>query len=261
MLPFSNHKTACRSSSAPDFTNYARQMARDWWRDGRRPEELFVLMQRNGTSEFCGGGAVHLFTSAALAMEYGRVLELDTDACSMAASELAARADVWVERGIETFVLDRCARCSAAHFVAIEMLHSREQFGLFWAFTLILQEARMRHFALSAFRSLLAKRVDEIVPKLKQLRDHVNAGCPAVHYALALLATAERPDQREELRAVSTERLVELGRADLAEEVPGGVEGLLRGFAVLRQMAENDFEAEAPARARLEVGMAVSQNR
>jgi hypothetical protein len=136
------------------------------------------------------------------------------------------------------------------------MLKNREQFGQFWAFTLIVQEARMRHLAVSAFRCLMNKQVDEIVPKLKELRDHVNVGCPAVHYALALLVRAEAPDQREELLAIS-----ELGRADLADSIPNGVDGLMRGFAVLRQMAEGHFEGELPAETRLEVGMAVSQNR
>jgi hypothetical protein len=183
-----------------------------------------------------------LFTSSALAMEYGRALKLDGCVCSIAASKLPAQADVRVARGVKTFVLDPCPRCSAANLVAIEMLRSDEQFGRLWAFTLILQEARMRHFAVSAFRSLIDKRVDEIVPKLKEFRDHVNAGCPAVHYVLALLHKAERPDQREQLLAVSKERLAELGHEDLANKIPNGVEGLLRGFAILRQMAEGNLE-------------------
>jgi hypothetical protein len=251
---------AHRTGSA-DFAQHAHRLARDWWRAGQRPQELFVLTQTNGTSEFGNEGAVHLFTSPALAMEYGRVRELDRDACSISASELAVRVDVWAERGSETFVLDRCARCTAAHFVAIELLRNPEQFGQFWAFTLILQEARMRHFAVSAFRSLLGNRVHDIVPKLKELRDHVNAGCPAVHFALGLLHTLAVPDEREELLAVSKERLVELDRADLADGIGNGMEGLLRGFAVLRRMAEGDFEAFAQARARLEVGIGISQNR
>jgi hypothetical protein len=183
------------------------------------------------------------------------------DASPILASELAAQAGVWIERGVETFVLDRCARCSAANFVPVEMVKNQEQFGQFWAFTLIVQEARMRRLAVSAFRSLMNKQVDEIVPKLKELRDHVNAGCPAVHYALALLVRAETPDQREELLAISKERLSELGRADLADNIPNGVEGLMRGFAVLRQMAEGHFEGVLTAETRLEVGIAVSQNR
>jgi hypothetical protein len=249
MLTFSNRKVG-----APDFADYASRTAREWWQAGRRPHELFVLMDYGGT-------VAHLFTSAALAREYTRVLQLDVDASPILASELAAQAGVWIERGVETFVLDRCARCSAANFVPVEMVKNQEQFGQFWAFTLIVQEARMRRLAVSAFRSLMNKQVDEIVPKLKELRDHVNAGCPAVHYALALLVRAETPDQREELLAISKERLSELGRADLADNIPNGVEGLMRGFAVLRQMAEGHFEGVLTAETRLEVGIAVSQNR
>jgi len=246
MLPCSNHTT--------DFANHIARLARDCRHAGQRPQKLFELTHYADTT-------VHLFTSAALALEFARVLKLDLDARPIAASELAAHAGVWIKRGLETFVLDRCARCTAANCVPIEMLQSEGQFGQFWAFTLILQEARMRHFAVSAFRSLLDKQVDEIVPKLKDLRDHVNAGCPAVHYALALLAAAELPDQQTELRAVSKERLVELGRADLADGIPDGAVGLLRGFAVLRQMAEGQFDAAASAGTRLKVGMAISQKR
>jgi hypothetical protein len=249
MLTFSNRK-----ARVPDFADYASRTAREWWQSGRRPHELFVLKDYGGTT-------AHLFTSAVLAIEYARVLKLDADAGSLGASELATQASVWIKRGVKTFVLDRCACCSAANFVPIEMLKNQEQFGQFWAFTLIVQGARMRHLAVSAFRSLMNRQVDELVPKLKELRDYVNAGCPAVHYALALLVRAEAPDQREELLAISKKRLIELGRADLAGDIPSGVEGLMRGFAVLRQMAEGHFEGVLPVETRLEVGMAVSQNR
>jgi hypothetical protein len=249
MLTFSNRKVG-----APDFADYASRTAREWWQAGRHPQEIFVLMDY-------GGRTAHLFTSAALALEYARVLKLDVDAKRMAAAELATQAGVWIEQGVETFALDRCARCRAGNFVPIEMLKNQEQFGQFWAFTLIVQEARMRHLAVSAFRSLMNKQVDEIVPKLKELRDHVNAGCAAVHYALALLLRAEAPDRRDELLAISKERLSELGRADLAGDIPNGVAGLMRGFAVLRQMAEGHFEAVLPVETRREVGIAISQNR
>jgi hypothetical protein len=244
-----------RKAIVPDFADYASRTAREWWQAGKRPLEVFVLKDY-------GGATAHLFTSAALALEYARVLRLDVvDVRSIAVAELATQAGVWIGRGVETFVLDRCARCRVANFVPVAMLKKQEQFGQFWAYTLIVQEARMRCLAVSAFRSLMNKQVDEIVPKLKELRDHVNAGCPAVHYALALLLRAEAPDQREELLAISKQRLMELGRADLADEIPNGVEGLMRGFAVLRQMAEGHFEGKLPVETRLEVGIAVSQNR
>jgi hypothetical protein len=239
MTSFFNQKSA-----RPDLARQA----------GCRPREVFALSESHDMSD----DAVPLFTSAAQAMDYGRVRGWERRACSIAASDLATRAGVWVRRGATRFTLNRCARCTAAHFVTIDMLRRPEPFSRFWAFTLALEEARMRHFAVLAFRSLLNKRVEGIVPKLKESRDHVNAGCAAVHYALGLLHSLEAAGEREELLAVSQERLVELGRADLADSIPGGGEGLRRGFAVLRRMANGDF---AEAVEHLEIGMRISQKR
>jgi hypothetical protein len=168
-------------------------------------------------------------------------MKLDAEARSILSSRLAEKTLAWEQRGVRSFVLDRCARCSAANFVPLEILSNREQLGQFWAFTLSLQVRRSRALAVSAFRSLLDRRLDDIVPKLKDLRDHVNAGCAKVHYTLALLHTAEAPEQRQGLLELSKRRLIELGREDLADDLPDGTAGLLRGFAVLREMAEGDF--------------------
>jgi hypothetical protein len=203
--------------------------------------EVFLLIQGEEVREYSCGNTLYLFTSAPLAGEYSRVMKLDAEARSILSSRLAEKTLAWEQRGVRSFVLDRCARCSAANFVPLEILSNREQLGQFWAFTLSLQVRRSRALAVSAFRSLLDRRLDDIVPKLKELRDHVNAGCAKVHYTLALLHTAEAPEQRQGLLELSKRRLIELGREDLADDLPDGTAGLLRGFAVLREMAEGDF--------------------
>jgi hypothetical protein len=232
-------------------TKYASEgvdkVAREWWSCGRRPEELFTLVQEDKQSEAClPGGGVLLFTTRMLASEYAKVTQLDARANAITAADFPSLAGFWMRRGRDSFALDCCARCSAANLVSLETLRYPEGLGYLWAVTLILRAARMRQFAGCAFQSLLRKRIDEIVPKLKELRDHVDPGCAALHYALALLSTTEVPEKRRQLLAVSRERLMELGREDLADDVPAGVEGLLLGFSLLRQMAEGNFDAAPP---------------
>ena len=100
----------------------------------------------------------------------------------------------------------------------------------------------MRHCAAAAFRNLLQRKLPDIVPQLKHLRDHVNSASPLLHYTLALLHPAEVREHRKELLASSKERLLELGYTDLAGNIPTGPEGLQLGFAALRRMAAGDFE-------------------
>jgi hypothetical protein len=203
--------------------------------------EVFLLIQEEDGREYAGGGTVYLFTSAPLAAEYSRVMKLGAAARAILSSRLAETALAWQERGLTAFVLDRCARCRAANFAPLEILSNREQLGQVRAFTLSLQARRSRALAISAFKSLLDRRLDDTVPKLKELRDHVNAGCAKVHYTLALLHTAETPEQRQGLLEVSKRRLIELDRQDLVDDLPEGTAGLLRGFAALKEMAEGDF--------------------
>ena len=237
MLPMFSRKTKYASEGVD-------KVAREWWNCGRRPEELFTLVREDKASEAClPHGGVLLFTTRMFANEYARVAQLDARANSIAAAELPSQAGSWMRRGRDSFALDCCARCSAANLVSLETLRYPEGLGYLWAVTLILRAARMRQFAGCAFQSLLRKRVDEVVPKLKELRDHVDPGCAALHYALALLSAAEVPDKRRQLLAVSRERLNELGRQDLADDVPDGVQGLLLGFSLLRQMADGNFDA------------------
>jgi len=206
--------------------------------------QVFFLREDEAAHEYSCRNILHAFTSAPMAVEFSRVMKLSAAAHSIPASTLPEIAAGWQQHGIRTFVLDRCARCSAANFVPLAILLDRELLGKFWAFTLSLQANRSKALAASAFRTLLDRRLDDVVPKLKELRDHVNPGCAKVHYALALLYTAEASEQRQALLEVSKRRLIELGRddlSDLVDELPNAPAGLSRGFSLLREMAEGDF--------------------
>jgi hypothetical protein len=176
-------------------------------------------------------------------VEYGRVKKLESDVHSVGVLELPARADSWGKRGLSVFVLDSCARCGDANLAPLETLRSPERLGYLWAATLLLREERMRQFAGRAFQSLLHRQVDGIIPKLKEMRDHIDPGCAVVHHTLALLHLLEVSSQGQELLAFSKERLAELGYGALARDVPDGVDGLMRGFSQLRAMAEGNFAA------------------
>ncbi len=67
-------------------------------------------------------------------------------------------------------------------------------------------------------------------------------------------------NEKGPFQLVSKWNAIQLGRADLPDGMPDGVAGPLRGFAVPRQMAEGKFDSAVPG-TRLELGMAVSQNR
>jgi hypothetical protein len=224
----------------PPFVHLATERARDWWLSGHRPQEFFVLSPARKRDQ-----TLHLFTTRAMALEYRRVTGSEAPLLTREAGTIAAFVDSNFRCGMKTFVLDRCARCSAANFVDIEMLRNPEQLGQLWAFTLIFQRERMCRCAAAAFQSLLAKRVNEIVPTLKEMRDHVNAGCAAVHYTLGLLHSLEAPAQQHGLLDECVHRLRELGHHNLADELPTGSAGLRLGFAQLHKMAERNFELES----------------
>jgi hypothetical protein len=232
MLPLlrENRKT-------PPSVHSATERARDWWLSGRRPEEFFVLSPARDQDQ-----TLHLFTSRALALEFNRVTQSEAPLITREANNMAAFVDSNFRGAIKTFVLDRCARCTVANFVDIQMLRNPEQLGQFWAFTLISQRERMCRCAGSAFQSLLGKRAKEIVPTLKEMRDHVNSGCAALHYTLGLLHSLEPATERNLLLAESVQRLRELGYPQQANELPTGTAGLLLGFAQLRKMAERNFD-------------------
>lgn len=220
--------------------------ARQWWHSGRRPLEFFMLTD-TGTGETClkhpaDPSAVLLFTDAMFAAIYARDKRWNACPLAIPAFTLSAQANRWTQQGLANFALDPCPRCPAANFVSLDILVSPEEFAYVWAVTLLSRKLRKQQFAGCAFQSLLRREPAAIVPKLKELRDHVDPTCPAVHYALALLHITETPDQRHELLAHSRHSLLDLGRRDLAEHIPCDSDGLKLAFTLLRQMAEGDFD-------------------
>ena len=249
-----------KSARSRESDNSVAGLAREWWNCGRRPEGLFKLVPEDGPVQVClarktgGNSAVLLFTTRPFALEYGRAKNLAADVRSIPLLELPAHADSWSKRGLDSFVLDACPRCSPANLLPMATLRSPEQLGYVWAVTLILREQRMQQFAGCAFRSLVHRQMDGIVSKLKEMRDHVDPGCAALHHTLALLSPLETAAERENLLAVCKERLVELGYPALAINIPGGTEGLLLGFARLREMADGNFDTPTPPGKRMAAG-------
>jgi hypothetical protein len=182
---------------------------------GQRPLEIFLLTDRHTfgalTNNNPSQNSLLMFSSPWRALDYSRVYNIQLPVQGLKAEAVSHVAEGWRNDGINSFVMDRCPRCSATNvLLPKDQLITVDQVCLAWATMLCLRNWR----AEDQIRRFLTFRDDDSVALKRQsmefFRDHIDCSVPYVHWLIAIFAGVQL-DEPARLAAVA--RLEEFGDA------------------------------------------------
>jgi hypothetical protein len=219
---------------------------------GYAPTHAYALLVRD-TGWACartnaeGGSALLFFSAPILTIEYARVLRLDATVRQIESSKFPEIAIQAEDGGATGFILNRCPLCAESLLVPLESLKTTENIRAVWALNAAMSNWRLSQAAESAFTNARQGKINEIVPPLTYVRDHVDASSALLQYMLALAVTAELPGAEANLLAQSKEALTLIGRPDLVRTIKTGMnEATAELLLLLHQASQGNWTPPAP---------------
>jgi hypothetical protein len=181
-------------------------------KSGQIPECVFVCSVPAGILMLQAGSGkkpvMMLFTTYLAAKDY--IHATKTTAATIKQINIASLpeiADAWIAAGVETVVLNRCARCNLMSAFGIQTLKERELFLKVWAVARAIQLQR-GEMKVREFLEFQAKDRPRARAALENIRDHVSCDVP---YLFELIAFLARNDQDEAAKNEALQRLKDFG--------------------------------------------------
>jgi hypothetical protein len=181
-------------------------------KSGQIPECVFVCSVPTGILMFQPGPGktpvMMLFMTYLAAKDYIQAAKATSAAIKQInIAALPEIADAWIAAGVETVVLNRCARCNLMSTFAIKTLKERDPFLKVWAITRAIQLQR-GEMKVREFMEFQGKDRPRARAALENIRDHIGCDVP---YLFELLAFLARGDQDEAAKHEALQRLNDFG--------------------------------------------------
>ena len=162
--------------------------------------------------------SILLFSSPFSALDYLRANKFAGKVVGFKTDSLPALAEQWRNAGIDSFIVNRCPRCSSINILSPkDQLITREQLFLGWATQWALRNVRgedlVRQYQAHSGNDMVAKKR----ATLEYLRDHVDYSIPYVHWIIALLAGMQGD---ENVRLTAAAKLEEFGQEFIGKTTP-----------------------------------------
>jgi hypothetical protein len=183
-------------------------------KSGRAPEWIFICVVQSGGGIITfrpGAGkkpVMLLFTTPHAAWDYIRATKTAAEVRQLKFDALPEVAKGWIAAGVESFVMNRCPRCSVMNLFSIQELTENDRLLRVWALLAAVRsyqgELKVREF----FTQNQSASFPRARAALECIRDRIDCSVPYLHELIAYYA---RMDQDEEGKAAAVERLKEFG--------------------------------------------------
>jgi hypothetical protein len=209
---------------------------------GAAPEVLFLGQTGNSSLMFQHGPgkkpAMLLFTTQYAAQDYIRTTGAGTHVGLFKVDALPELARHWNSLGCDSFILNRCPRCTLCLVGSTDIFSSKEHFRACWAADRATRSVQGEILVRSAMQHMKEKQLAQVRANLEHIRDHLDCGIPYVHQMIGLIAGVH---QDAAAKAAAVERLKEFGpqfdgKTDMSPEAfASATVGLLLNFGILAQ--------------------------
>jgi hypothetical protein len=195
----------------PESVKEVKRRAELILKSGQVPPWVFICGVSGGILTFQPGTGkkpvMLLFTTPYAAQDYIRATKATAEVRQLKFDSLPGIAPGWIAAGADTFVLNRCPRCTVMTTVGTHVMKEMDKLLEVWAIcraTKLYQgEIKVREFM--QFQNTSRPRARAV---LEQIRDHIDCGIPYLHELIAFYA---RLDQDQAAMTEAVERLKEFG--------------------------------------------------
>lgn len=172
--------------------------------DPQSRSKVILMMSQNPARK-----SMLFFSAPSSAADYVRCTRTPAEIVGFNLEALPGLARDWHASGIDSFIMNRCPRCTTYNVLTPEDgVITKEQIHLAWATSWALRNWRGE----ALVRKFLSYKGDGLVANqratLEYLRDHVDYNIPYVHWLIALHAGVQGDEQA---RLAATARLEEFG--------------------------------------------------